>query len=476
MVCSIGLCLKQICTAGKRYRSSEQFSSHEWYLLKVRSGVECLETVCDSRANKFDRLYTIKQKHCCNPLNVHSTINRKNLKPVSALYHDKFNKHVKNVVEGRKICVQCDKAVRAAAKSPLRNDQLKEKIAEIDSKELSLPAETGRSSADVEVQDENDYAEINDSKLSSLNSTLASLGQSPISEAKVKRVKKYTADKHSKAAKALKSSFDAVLGPKSGQYETAGDEKIKQLKEKFRSCTDASVKIQILSVLPKSWTIAKIQKEFECPERLVRSMKKCVEEKGILCLPNPKKGHPLSEDVVRKVKEFYREPDVSKELAGRKEYKSVREGSTRVLKQKRLVLGNLNEMFAYFKDKFPEINIGFSKFAELRPPECVLAGAAGTHTVCVCAIHENFMFMFLGAKFDRTETADGEKAFTSYRDVLKLNLCNPPSEMCFLNRCTNTACGEMNSVRNIIWSYFDDNSIEEVIFKQWTQQFSGIKS
>ena len=30
--------------------------------------------------------------------------------------------------------------------------------------------------------------------------------------------------------------------------------------------------------------------------------------------------------------------------------------------------------------------IGFSKFAELYPQHCVLAGASGTHAVCVCTI------------------------------------------------------------------------------------------
>ena len=32
----------------------------------------------------------------------------------------------------------------------------------------------------------------------------------------------------------------------------------------------------------------------------------------------------------------------------------------------------------------PDVKVGFSKFAELRPKECVLAGATGTHSVCVC--------------------------------------------------------------------------------------------
>lgn len=198
-------------------------------------------------------------------------------------------------------------------------------------------------------------------------------------------------------------------------------------------------------------------------------MKKCVKEKGILCSPNLKKGNPLSQEVVQKVLDFYREADVSKELAGRKEYKSVREGDKRVLKQKRLILANLSEIYAMFVEKFPDIKIGFTKFAEHRPPECVLAGAAGTHTVCVCVIHENFKLKFIGAKFNQIKE-NGTETFGTYRDVLKHNLCNSPTESCFTEKCSNPCCGEVDTLRALIWSYLDDNNIEEITFKQWSQQ------
>ena len=36
------------------------------------------------------------------------------------------------------------------------------------------------------------------------------------------------------------------------------------------------------------------------------------------------------------------------------------------------------------KGKFPDRKIGVAKFAELRPKHCILAGASGTDSVCVC--------------------------------------------------------------------------------------------
>jgi hypothetical protein len=43
----------------------------------------------------------------------------------------------------------------------------------------------------------------------------------------------------------------------------------------------------------------------------------------------------------------------------------------------------LKEADIKFKETCPDIVINFSKFSELRPKWCVLAGAHGTHITCV---------------------------------------------------------------------------------------------
>ena len=57
--------------------------------------------------------------------------------------------------------------------------------------------------------------------------------------------------------------------------------------------------------------------------------------------------------------------------------------------QKRLVLGNLKEIYQKFKDEEQNPRVGFSSFCSLRPKHCVLAGSSGTHSVCVCTHHQN---------------------------------------------------------------------------------------
>lgn len=73
-----------------------------------------------------------------------------------------------------------------------------------------------------------------------------------------------------------------------------------------------------------------------------------------------------------------------------KDFISVRDvDGEKVRHQKKLVLCNLSELYEHFKTENPDLHIGFSKFASLRPKHCTLTGGTGTHTVCVCAFHQN---------------------------------------------------------------------------------------
>lgn len=111
-------------------------------------------------------------------------------------------------------------------------------------------------------------------------------------------------------------------------------------------------------------------------------------------------GRPLSDDIKCKVIEFYKNDDVSVNLPGKKDFISVRnDNGQRQHIQKKLILCNLKELYATFKEQHLDDNVGFSSFASLRPVNCVLAGPSGTHTVFVCAIHQNIKLMMLGKHY-----------------------------------------------------------------------------
>ena len=143
----------------------------------------------------------------------------------------------------------------------------------------------------------------------------------------------------------------------------------------------------ILTTFVAQWGNRKVRREFNCSHRLVSQAKEFLITKGVLSTPNPKKGKSLPVQMKDMAKEFYYSDTVSHVMPGNKDFLSVMENGERKPTQKRLVLSNLKEVYQLFSEKYPNIRMGFSKFAELRPKECVFAAASGTH--CVCMYHSS---------------------------------------------------------------------------------------
>ena len=107
-----------------------------------------------------------------------------------------------------------------------------------------------------------------------------------------------------------------------------GTEMVQQLKEKFQSTTKRNEQLQVLTVLPKSWSIKRIQQEFGVSTYMARKSRKLVEEKGILSLPDPVRGPSLLQETVEIVCAFYESDDVSRVMPG-KDFVSVKKEGRR---------------------------------------------------------------------------------------------------------------------------------------------------
>ena len=194
----------------------------------------------------------------------------------------------------------------------------------------------------------------------SLNMCLADIGETPYSQSKA-RGKNYSRQKVKQITEAMKRT---VI---SGETIDDGSEMIQQLKEKFQSTTRRSEQLQVLTVLPKSWSLLKIQQEFGVSNYMARKSKKLVEEKGVLSLPGPKPGPSLLPETVDIVRSFYESDDISRVMPGKKDFVSVKKEGMRLHVQKRLVLSNLREVYREFKEKFPDQKIGFSNLLKFAP-------------------------------------------------------------------------------------------------------------
>lgn len=396
---------------------------------------------------------------CCNPFRelCHENV-RIGLRRVSAPLREKFP----SLPTGSKLCNSCRKKLGSVSVLP-DPPQLSSSSSDEDIQEPPLVPIDENVAGPSGVRLEQEVA------LASLNQTLGLIGQSPVIIKKLSQ-QKYPKEKSHRVKKALKRIIDENPDSDSSSSDQTGGctdcEILNQLKEKFHSTKDRSLQVQILTLLPKSWTIPRIELEFKTSNYMARKAKHLVKEKGVMSSPNPRPGKPLSDQVVLDVKSFYQEDDISRAMPGAKDFVSVKQADgKRIHLHKRLVLSNLREIYSSFKIKYPEHKIGFSKFADLRPAQCVLPGASGTHAVCVCTIHQNVKLMLLGAKIaDLTKDSDGTTLKT-YHDCLSEMICTEPRPHCYLGECPS--CPGTSDLKSRLRSIMDDNMIEEIRFKKW---------
>ena len=116
-----------------------------------------------------------------------------------------------------------------------------------------------------------------------------------------------------------------------------------------------------------------------------------------------------------------------------------------------------------FKEKHSEVKCSFSKFAALRPKYCVLAGASGTHSVCVCAIHENVKLLVDGLNI-KNLTVDLPDPIKSYHDYLNRIICAEATTDCYFGMCPE--CPGATQLIDELENIFDCNSINEITYRQ----------
>lgn len=227
-----------------------------------------------------------------------------------------------------------------------------------------------------------------------------------------------------------------------------------QLIEKFKDPeTTYSTKLQLLTLSP--FSLYKTAAMFGAPLYMVRKARQVKAAHGILGTPRKKIGSvKLSEEKKAEVISFYQRDDVSRVLPGKKDVISVRcPDGKRENFQKRLVLSNLREVYQQYKNETAD-SVGFSTFAGLRPPWCVLAGASGTHTVCVCIHHQNPKLMTRAINADLTVV-----------DLMRKIVCSTDREECMLGHCHRCpGKGELNKFLSEMPSLTEDDEVE---FKQW---------
>ncbi|GBL67857.1 hypothetical protein AVEN_124150-1 [Araneus ventricosus] len=200
------------------------------------------------------------------------------------------------------------------------------------------------------------------------------------------------------------------------------------------------------------WSRRKIKETFNVSDYSVRKAQKLFKDQGFLAEPARRNGKQLSPDIIELVKKFYQLDEQSRILPGMKDVVSI---GKKVYERKRLILCTLGELYSSFKLEYPNLKIGLSKFCSLRPKWCVLAGASGTHLVCVCTIHQNVILLIHGAGFEQ-----------EYKQLMSYIVCEGAGRECMLRHCDK--CPPKDNLVQFLQAKFEDYDDEDIVeYNQW---------
>lgn len=407
---------------------------------------------------------------CFNPFNEvnHKYKKRKSLRRVTRVMLNKLKLENINLSSHLKVCDNCRVKI-SKLPNPEKSVISEQSVPGTSSHNFPefKPSESAES-GDTNPSDDTDSLEKieEETQMSILNKSLVSLGESPIKKRKLNQ-KRYPRQKlqnikSTLEAKVFHIESDSTSGEKEDNIHGSSDI-VKKLIDSYHATQDRNLKIQILTIF-ESWSYNEIKEHFQASTQMITVAKLLAAEKGILAMPEPKLGKRLETSIVEKVIEFYNSDDVSRIMAGKKNYVTVKENGNKIHKQKRLMLSNLRESYRFYKEQHPNFKVSFSKFAQLRPRQCILPGAHGTHTVCVCLYHENVKLMIDGANINKL-SANSDLVLSNYNDCLAQIICNPPSPDCYLLLCA--MCPGINKIIKYLEELFDAEYVEHITYKQW---------
>ena len=354
------------------------------------------------------------------------------------------------VQEGQSVCSNCAKKLRDADAVA----EFKKEHPDYQSSQSTQSTTQTNDSSDSEIEEEL-APEI-------LNSVLPALGVSAVKKHGLTQRKRQIEieRKLQSSQKIVRQSFekayDTSVDLTSEERLNSFENVLTELKEKFATA-DRSQKLQILTLTPDCLTITQTAAHFETSTRMVKLARAMKEEQGILPdVPLISKGRKLTQGDIAKVEAFYESDEVSRQCPGKKDFLSVKnEDGSRQHKQKRLILGNLREIFALFCEDEENPKIGFSTFCSLRPKHCVLAGQGGTHSVCVCTLHQNPKLQL---------AAIGDKDL-KLEDVMAKGVCDLESEECMMGKCNN--CPGVSGIKEFLSTFSTFEEKDDFHYKQW---------
>lgn len=146
-------------------------------------------------------------------------------------------------------------------------------------------------------------------------------------------------------------------------------------------------------------------------------------------------------------------------MAGKDDCVTIWNNGQKSKHQKRLMLYNIFETFQHFKEEYPGVKIGLTKFTEVKPKNIKAPGSAGSHNVCICIHCENPKLMLNSIKH-----FDG--ILSSCSDYIEEICCDKNNEFCSLLECPLCLI-KLSNCQVKIFEMLVSNGIDFIKYNQW---------
>ena len=165
----------------------------------------------------------------------------------------------------------------------------------------------------------------------------------------------------------------------------------------------------------------------------------------------------MSEDVIKLVKEFYVRSDIVYTMLGMKDEITIWTDSKKQKLRKFYLCMYIKEVYRMFQSAYPDIQIGFSKFASLRPQNVLLLKDQ-PEDQCKCKMHENFTLKLKALKIEYND-----EFWQSY-------LCDGADleTECWRKECDKCKCGRL-----FLESMEQQDNREPIVWKKWCKDKSS---
>ena len=225
---------------------------------------------------------------------------------------------------------------------------------------------------------------------------------------------------------------------------------VRKIKQKLDSTNDNSEKQKLLTLVPQSWSMRQVADTFGCTISQAFVARNARNKSGILTCRPSKLNRPLSDETKQLIRDFHLDDLISRTLPGIKDVINV----NGVSQQKHLLLTNLKETYVTFQEQHPDIKVGHSRFADLRPKQVILPDVAGLHKTCVCLKCENVKLMLF--------VVPGSCRIS---ELFEDTACSIYSTNCMFGKCE--VCQEqLELVTQQMLRRVDQ--VATISFKQWT--------